>query len=117
MGDKLLIGKKIKRLRNRLGLTQDKLAEQVNINPKYLSNIERGLENPTLDRLLRLAISLKVELWEMLLPDKELSSDALKKKIKNLGVYSENNPKTLNFYKKQGFQIGRLIRRCDKKLK
>jgi len=84
MGDKLLIGKKIKRLRNRLGLTQDKLAEQVNINPKYLSNIERGLENPTLDTLLRLAISLKVELWEMLLPDKELSSDALKKKIKNL---------------------------------
>jgi len=84
MSDKLLIGKKIKRLRNKLGLTQDRLAEQVNINPKYLSNIERGLENPTLDTLLRLAVSLKVELWEMLLPDKELSSDALKKKIKSL---------------------------------
>ena len=39
------------------------------------------------------------------------------KGIKNLGLYSENNPKTLNFYKKQGFEIGRFIRRCDKKLK
>ena len=39
-----------------------------------------------------------------------------KRDIKYLGLYSENNKKTLNFYKKQGFQIGRLIRRCDKKL-
>ena len=37
--------------------------------------------------------------------------------IENLGLYSENNPKTLNFYKNQGFEIGRLIRRCDKKIK
>lgn len=37
--------------------------------------------------------------------------------IENLGLYSENNPKTINFYKNQGFEIGRLIRRCDKKLK
>lgn len=36
------------------------------------------------------------------------------KGIKHLGLYSENNKKTLDFYKKQGFQIGRLIRRCDK---
>lgn len=48
---------------------------------------------------------------------KELYKKLKKKGIKNLGLYSENNPKTLNFYKKQGFQIGRLIRRCDKKLK
>lgn len=48
---------------------------------------------------------------------KELYKLLKKKGIKNLGLYSENNKKTLNFYKKQGFQIGRLIRRCDKRLK
>ncbi|MCF7910373.1 GNAT family N-acetyltransferase [Candidatus Pacearchaeota archaeon] len=48
---------------------------------------------------------------------KELYKELKKKGIKNLGLYSENNNKTLNFYKKQGFQIGRLIRRCDKKIK
>ncbi len=48
---------------------------------------------------------------------KELENILKKKGIKNLGLYSENSLKTLNFYKKEGFEIGRLIRRCDKKLK
>ncbi len=84
MQDKLIIGKQIKRLRARLKLTQDKLAEKVNISPKYLSNIERGLENPTLDTFLRLAKCLNVELGEIFLPDIDLNSKTLNKKIKNL---------------------------------
>lgn len=48
---------------------------------------------------------------------KELYLRLKKKGIKRLGLYSENNKQTLNFYRKQGFQIGRLIRRCDKELK
>jgi len=48
---------------------------------------------------------------------KELYKELKKKNIKNIGLYSENNEKTLNFYKKQGFQVGRLIRRCDKKIR
>lgn len=84
MHEKLIIGRQIKRLRARLKLTQDKLAEKVNISPKYLSNIERGLENPTLDTFIRLAKSLNVDLWELFAPDIDLSSKALNKKIKNL---------------------------------
>ena len=34
-----------------------------------------------------------------------------KKNIKNIGLYSENNEKTLNFYKKQGFQVGKKRRK------
>jgi len=47
----------------------------------------------------------------------KLYKELKKRDVKYLGLYSENNKKTLNFYKKQGFQIGRLIRRCDKILK
>jgi len=47
------------------GLIQEKLAEIAGINPKYLSSIERGEENPTLDFLIRLSQSLKVEIHEM----------------------------------------------------
>jgi len=61
MKEKQLLGRRIKQLRAKLGLTQDSLAERVQISPKYLSNIERGKENPTLDTLLRLERSLKVE--------------------------------------------------------
>ena len=86
MEEKLLLGKRIKRFRSRLGLTQDQLAEHIHISPKYLSNIERGKENPTLDLLLRLAKSLKVELWEMFVFDSELpvTKQATRKKIASL---------------------------------
>jgi len=35
------------------------------INAKYLSNIERGKENPTLDMLIKFADALEVEMWEI----------------------------------------------------
>lgn len=85
MKDKELLGRRIKRLRTRLGLTQDALAEQVQLSAKYLSNIERGRENPTLDTLLRLSRSLRVELWEMFMLEQEgLDSQALRTRIARL---------------------------------
>lgn len=62
---KELIGARVRSLREAKGLTQEKLAEVMDINAKYLSNIERGKENPTLDMLIRFAEALKVEMWEM----------------------------------------------------
>lgn len=62
---KELIGARIRSLREAKGMTQEKLAEVMDINSKYLSNIERGKENPTLDMLIKFAEALKVEMWEM----------------------------------------------------
>lgn len=85
MKEKQLLGRRIKRLRSKLGLTQDALAERVQISPKYLSNIERGRENPTLDTLLRLAKSLKVEPWEVFLLNSEvLDRQALRSQLDRL---------------------------------
>ncbi len=61
MDTKRLIGARIKSLRRGRGLTQEKVAEKTGISVNYLSRIERGLENPTLDTLLGLAKALKVE--------------------------------------------------------
>jgi len=46
-------------------LSQEKLAERAGISAQYVSNIERGKENPTLDLLLRLAEALRVSLGQM----------------------------------------------------
>jgi len=62
---KELIGARIKSIRDAKGMTQERLAEVMDINSKYLSNIERGKENPTLDMLIKLANALEVEMWEM----------------------------------------------------
>jgi len=39
---KQMIGARIKEIRSKRGITQDQLSERMEINPKYLSSIERG---------------------------------------------------------------------------
>jgi transcriptional regulator with XRE-family HTH domain len=58
---KEMIGSRIKEIRNKKGITQDQLSEKVGISSKYLSSIERGKENPTLNTILKLAQSLDVK--------------------------------------------------------
>ena len=57
---KEMIGSRIQEIRNKKGITQDQLSEKVGISAKYLSSIERGKENPTLNTILKLAQSLDV---------------------------------------------------------
>jgi transcriptional regulator with XRE-family HTH domain len=59
------LGQRLKHLRRVRGYTQEQLAERIDISPKYLSSIERGAENPTLQLLGRLAQGLQVELYEL----------------------------------------------------
>jgi transcriptional regulator with XRE-family HTH domain len=65
MDKKKLLGKRIREIRKRQALSQEKLAERAGISAQYVSNIERGMENPTLDLLLRLGEALRVSLGEM----------------------------------------------------
>jgi transcriptional regulator with XRE-family HTH domain len=65
MEAKKLIGLRIKELRRISGLSQEKLAEKMGISPKYLSSIERGKENPTLDTFIKVAKALNLELMEI----------------------------------------------------
>jgi len=62
---KQMVGARIKELRNRKGFTQEQLSEKMGINPKYLSSIERGNENPTLNTLIKLSEALEVDSGEI----------------------------------------------------
>ena len=55
MNIKQMIGARIKEIRVKRKLTQEQLAEKTEINPKYLSSIERGLENPTFNTFFKLS--------------------------------------------------------------
>jgi transcriptional regulator with XRE-family HTH domain len=65
MDKKSLLGKRIREIRKSQGISQEQLAERAGISAQYVSNIERGKENPTLDLLLRLAEALRVSLGQM----------------------------------------------------
>jgi transcriptional regulator with XRE-family HTH domain len=53
-------GSNIRRLRLSKNLTQEDLAEKASLDPTYISGIERGVRNPTLVSICRLASSLEV---------------------------------------------------------
>ena len=58
--DQKAIGKRIKSAREEKGLTQEQLAEQVNLSPMHISVIERGNKLPRLETLIKIANVLDV---------------------------------------------------------
>lgn len=58
-------GQRIKELRKKQELTQEKLAELANIDFSYLNMIESGKKNPSLKRIAKLARVLKISLSEL----------------------------------------------------
>jgi len=79
MKAKTLLGERIKSLRNSQGLTQELLAEKMDINVVYLSNIERGKANPTLNMLIKITETLQVKMWQLFDFEAEQRPKALKK--------------------------------------
>ena len=47
-------------LRNELGFSQERLAEDAGLHWTYVSGVERGIRNPSLDAIEKLARGLKV---------------------------------------------------------
>lgn len=58
---KMLLGSRIKELRHGRGMSQEQLAEIIDIDTKHLSRIETGVNAPTVDRLEIIANTLGVE--------------------------------------------------------
>jgi transcriptional regulator with XRE-family HTH domain len=60
--DYIRLGRRIREERLKLGLTQARLAEDVDISEAYVGQIERGERNLALDTLVRLANRLGVSI-------------------------------------------------------
>lgn len=65
----VLLGRNIRAWRLERGLSQEQLALDAGMKRSYVSELERGLRNPTVRALGRLAEALKVE------PDALLKTD------------------------------------------
>lgn len=58
---KAIVGRNIRRLRERAGLSQEALADKCKLNSDYVAKCERGLMNMTLESLAKIAKGLKVD--------------------------------------------------------
>ena len=69
MKTKELVGRNLKYLRYKSGLSQEDFYTSHNLSFKYLAMVERGEINVTVDFLDRLAKKLKVNTSELLIDD------------------------------------------------
>ena len=60
------LGSKIRELRKETNLTQEQLAEKVNMDVRSIVEIESGKRNPTLKTLSKIAGALKIPLSDLL---------------------------------------------------
>jgi XRE family transcriptional regulator, regulator of sulfur utilization len=59
------LGENIRTARRQAGLSQEKLAEKADLNSAYLSDVERGEENVSVDTLIRIAKALGTTAHEL----------------------------------------------------
>ena len=62
------LGANLKRLRRAKGWSQEEYAFEAGIHRTYVSDIERGARNPTIEILVKLALPLGVEPAELISP-------------------------------------------------
>ncbi len=60
-----LLGANVRRLRESMGWSQDKLSEKSGLHRTYISGIERGIRNPTISIVDQVATSLNVTVSEL----------------------------------------------------
>lgn len=54
------IGERIKKSREHINMTQEKLAEKIDVSPQYISDLERGVVGVALPTLKNICITLGV---------------------------------------------------------
>lgn len=94
------LGEKIKRMRKKRGLTQEQLAETINVAPRTLSGIENGENFVTADTLDKIIVALNTTSEELFanehLKDPQAMVDEI---IKNIELIQGDNKKLEDVYK------------------
>lgn len=60
------LGRKIQKLRKAVGLTQEEMAERLNISRTHMGHLEQGRKKPSLELLEKIAKHLKVKVNELI---------------------------------------------------
>ena len=80
--NKILLGKRFREIRKKLGYTQEKFAEIAGIEPQSISKIESGKNFPLLSNLEKIANNLNIELKDFFVYSHKADTKDLKKNYK-----------------------------------
>lgn len=90
-----LIGDMIREGRERLHLTQEQMAEKVQVNLTHYGNIERGTNNPSMPLFLQIVKILNISVDAYLYPERYYTDDITQQIIRLLSQCSEKERKII----------------------
>jgi len=64
-----LVGRNVRKVRLRVGLTQEQFSERSGFSQQYISGLEKGRRNPTIVTIYELAKALGVTHMDLVRPD------------------------------------------------
>jgi len=64
--DSVKLGKNLKRIRITKGISQGKIARILKVGRSFITNIENGKTNPTLDTIAKIAKAIGVSVGELM---------------------------------------------------
>lgn len=92
------LGRRVRYFRAAKGLTQEKFSELCGISPRYISELERGKANVTVDILEPVADALGIKLKELFDNEHEAERDVLMKGIADI-LKSANDEQLKTIYR------------------
>ncbi len=67
------IGKRIREIRKQKGFSQEAFAAEAQLGRTYMGRVERGEQNISIQNLIQIALTLRVEVGELVPPLKQLA--------------------------------------------
>ena len=66
MNESEKLGKNLKRIRTAKGISQGEISRKLEVDKSFVSNIENGKTNPTLDTIAKIAKAIGVSVGELM---------------------------------------------------
>ena len=82
--NRIALGKRLREERLHCGLTQEQVAEAINVSTTYIGLIEHGERSVTLDKLIALSLCLHVSVDYLLQEDIPLTNSTQEKQLLSL---------------------------------
>jgi transcriptional regulator with XRE-family HTH domain len=66
---RLLFARNLRLVRINAGLSQERLGHECDLDRTFISSVERGVRNISIDNIERISLALNIDAWELLNPD------------------------------------------------
>ena len=82
--DYVKLGRRVRHYREKAGLSQIQLAEKANVSRPYVSQIENGVFNTSLETIISVANALQISIEDLLVDSLEVTKEERRSEVNNI---------------------------------